>query len=242
MNIDSGQIDRIVREVMRQMMSLDAPTRDDSSGDPRPVTHITPTLVVADRLVTMASLSGRLVGVAHVQVRPDAVVTPLVCDSLREQGIRLERQAAASQSSANCKVQLVLVADDVQILRIASLLDNLAPGWQRCTSSDDAFAQLAGATSNSVALVLSREWARVVCQANRHPELRAASVPNVQAVRDACQQIDANVVAVDATQLTTNQLQDVVREFLANSARSHHAEVPSLTQAAVAPHTPGRNT
>ena len=222
MNLESGQIDRIVREVMRQLLSLGpvsvgSQARSDASMPAAPsALNSPPTLVVADRLVTMASLSGRLVGVARVQVPRDAVVTPLVSDTLREQGIRLERESPAPKVDGTRRESLLLVADSLQTARLTGLLNQRVACWRRCTCPDEALARVASADARDDcrAIVLSPDWARIVCQANRCESLRAAAVNSVQTVRQACQQLDVNVVVIDAASLTDDQLTDVVSQYL----------------------------
>ena len=73
-------IEYIVREVIRRLTAAAAePSRSD--GD---------TVKLTERLVTMATLDGRLANVKRLIVVKKAVVTPLVKDELKKRKIALE--------------------------------------------------------------------------------------------------------------------------------------------------------
>jgi len=82
MTLKAEEIERIVQEVIRRLTSAGVQ-----------VTKLKPTLELEDRLVTLASLEGRLEGIRQLVVLPKAVVTPSVRDELRDKKIELVRQA-----------------------------------------------------------------------------------------------------------------------------------------------------
>jgi hypothetical protein len=220
MNVDTAQIDHIVREVMRRLSVMD---RDDSRDTPASRAAASAerlslppqTLLVTERVVTMASLSGRLAGVKRVQVSPAAIVTPLVADALREQGIGLERQPArAGNATPISSTSIELVADAVETRRVATLLDEIAGASWKPARAGDVCSAIAGGESNRRVIVLTADWASVVCRANRRGQVRAAVANCVATVNQACQQLDANVLVIDSTRLTDTQLHDVVRQYV----------------------------
>lgn len=77
---DPEFVEFIVREVIRRLTSA-APAAA-SSGE----------LTVGERLITLATLHGKLDGVARVCVSKRAVVTPAVRDELSKRQIELKRQ------------------------------------------------------------------------------------------------------------------------------------------------------
>jgi hypothetical protein len=229
MNVDTDQVDRIVRDVMQRLLSMDsvAPSHGIAARRRAPTPPAVPpqanadevaaaqTLFLTDRVVTMASLADRMVGVQRVEVVSGAIVTPLVADTLREQGIRLEwRSANVLDGAALVDPSIVLIADAVQTQRVATLLDQFAGRWQSRSAGDDALSQIARAGANRRTIVLTPEWASIVCGANRYQHLRAAAANSVSTVHQACQQADINVLVIDSTQLTDAQLHDLVRQYL----------------------------
>lgn len=81
---DSELFERIVREVLRRLVAMGIgvqPLHGEASE-----------LVLAERVVTLATLAGRLAGVGRVVVGARAVVTPSARDQLRDSGIELVRR------------------------------------------------------------------------------------------------------------------------------------------------------
>lgn len=78
-------IEYVIAEVVRRLQQNDARQDGRVTADS--------TLELTERLITLATLPGRLEGVQRITVMQDAVVTPAVFDELRDRGIRLERGA-----------------------------------------------------------------------------------------------------------------------------------------------------
>ena len=76
------EIERIVQEVIRRLTSAG---KQDSS--PKAA------LQLDDRLITLATIEGRLDGIDQLVVLAKAVITPSVRDELRDRNIELVRQA-----------------------------------------------------------------------------------------------------------------------------------------------------
>ena len=89
MNTDINQIDRIVREVLRRLDQKPASQTTLPNATPTD-TGPSSTLRIDDRLITAGALNGRLHGIRRVEVRRDAIVTPLVKDLLKEKQIDLQ--------------------------------------------------------------------------------------------------------------------------------------------------------
>ncbi|QDU56785.1 hypothetical protein [Aeoliella mucimassa] len=87
MTLTQEQLEWIVSEVVRRLRA--AGYGDNASPA---AASATTTLAITDRLVTLATLEGKLQGVAAVQVGYKAIVTPAVVDHLKEKQITLVRQ------------------------------------------------------------------------------------------------------------------------------------------------------
>lgn len=88
MQYDADFIEYIVREVIRR---LTADGRLAASSDAA-VTVPPRELVIRERLVTLATLNGKLDGLARITVARRAVVTPAVRDELKQRKIELQRE------------------------------------------------------------------------------------------------------------------------------------------------------
>ena len=73
-------VEYIIREVIRRLMAMANETSRDEGG----------TVKLTERLVTMATLDGRLANIKRLIVAKRAVVTPLVKDELKNRKITLE--------------------------------------------------------------------------------------------------------------------------------------------------------
>jgi hypothetical protein len=82
MTFTEQDVERIVVEVIRRLGLL---------GSPKSIAGNE--LTLAERVVTIRSIEGRLGGVARLVVAPRAVVTPAVRDELNERQIELVRKA-----------------------------------------------------------------------------------------------------------------------------------------------------
>lgn len=81
---DSELFERIVREVLRRLAEMGIGVT--------PAPSEAAELVLADRVVALATLAGRLTGVQRVVVGTRAVVTPAARDELRDCQIELLRR------------------------------------------------------------------------------------------------------------------------------------------------------
>jgi hypothetical protein len=73
-------VEYIIREVIRRLLAMgNEPSRNDDG-----------TVKLTERLVTMATLDGRLANMKRLIVVKKAIVTPLVRDELRSRKITLE--------------------------------------------------------------------------------------------------------------------------------------------------------
>ena len=237
MTMDAGQIDYIVREVMRQLtsQSQSPPVRTPPIQSSPAVAE--PTLVIDDRVVTTARLRGQLAAIKRVRVTPQAVVTPLVADFLREQGIQLERQADQTPTGDRSARTCGLVAEQVLADRILGTLSSWGLRVQRLGDFSEALSRLSSGRTPTPqrTVVLTPAWAMAVCQINRQSPLQAAALHCVEDVRDACQQLDLNVAVIDANRLTQEQLLDVIGAYCECVGLLGHLLPPERARAASLP-------
>lgn len=82
MNFTEDQIERIVQEVIRRLTSVGHSVGVRTAAE----------LVIDDRVISLASVEGKLSGVSQLVVRKKAVVTPSVKDELRQKNVELVRR------------------------------------------------------------------------------------------------------------------------------------------------------
>lgn len=81
MRLSDAEIERIVREVIRRLTAAGSEV----------ACHPPATLRLEERLISLATLKGRLDGIRKLEVSLRAVVTPSVYDELRDKNIDLVR-------------------------------------------------------------------------------------------------------------------------------------------------------
>ena len=82
---DPDFIERIVQEVIRRLIEQGIAVRLAATNDETE-------LAVSDRVVTLATLGGRLAGVKRLVVGGRSIVTPAVKDELNDRSIELIRR------------------------------------------------------------------------------------------------------------------------------------------------------
>jgi hypothetical protein len=222
MTIDSGQIHQIVREVLRQLMSQQTDANGVSATSVVPA--IGPcaspdTLVVTERIVSAELLRGRLTGVRCIQIPERAIVTPLVADLLRGQSIRLERMTAARQPQPALRqrwgwLDEPLAGHDGASRCAPPSLAGIA--WLDFSDRKELLARLIPSGSSEPlprAVAVTGDWARLVCEANRHGAVRAAAVASAQCVDQAIGQLDPNLLVINRWQCPAEQVATLVDRF-----------------------------
>ncbi len=223
-------IEQIVAEVVRRLRLLaDAPTAAvsrpqeshapvaaaPSAAAPSAATlRQSDDLVLDARVVTTATVHGRLAGVRRVLVQQGAVVTPSVKDDLRKRGIRLEVCTAAECGPAGADLTVVRFLRSPAASRAAATLPLPSGGREQlCEELGPAVRCAAESVSDArqVAVVLTDEALAAVCLLNRRPQLRAAQARSADEAKQAVRTIGANVLVVDPRDVTANQWQVLVR-------------------------------
>src|SRR5262245_45447302 len=98
MTFTEEQVEWIVVEVIRRLgVAVGREANHGGSQPASPWAAAPPTATQADfalveKVVTMRSIEGRLHGIRRLIVPPKAVVTPAVCDELRQRQIELVRE------------------------------------------------------------------------------------------------------------------------------------------------------
>lgn len=200
-------MDAIVREVLRRLGALPdpaAPAPPAAPGD----------LVLAEPVVTLATLRDRLAGIQRVVVSPRAVVTPAVRDELRKLGIRWER-GLASSARATTERQTLLVTDCPKfepqrwLAKVpGAVLRDVARTVPGVATELAAWVQ-----DPRVAVWWTPHPAAAVCAANRHPHLRAFMVLDAESVADAVRDANINVLVLDLRRKQAGEWPGWIEQF-----------------------------
>ena len=217
-------IERIVSEVVRRLRAIDPAV---TSGEPVP--HIAPRrtseLQVNERLVTLDTLHNQLAGIETVVVSPRAIVTPAVVDDLKDRGVTLTRSgkngshrsvAAAKtrsrEQSARARVFVTVDGVDVAALQRQCGVRALVAACQdQKLAQQRAFDVI---SQGQPVVLITESPSSAVVAANRNERIRAAVGFNFPAVRQAVDEANANLLAIDPRGKSTAQLFGLINEFL----------------------------
>ena len=185
-------IERVVAEVMGQLMARSASTNGEKVGP----LQLKETIITADLLAESAKRS------AVIEVTQRAIVTPSARDWLRHNKVELIRgnAPAAVQGTAQSVANLAIVqAGSENLDRVLGSV-----GWNReLVGTADEAAKLAisevcrGGVKRVV--IFSRDVEVVACFANRNEKVRAAAVTDVAGVKRVKSALSGNVFVVDPT-------------------------------------------
>ena len=217
-------IERIVRKIIQR---LEVPqSAGDGAGtetrmppEPKPDNSRLP---LSGRVVTLASLDGRLAGVRQVIVAKGTVVTPAARDELRKKKIKLEFSDNNHRANVSAGGILVgVVEGSYDAAAVVGAISAEAGQVQRIDGS--CWIEVTREMTETITretkcgvLVTCRATA-AVCLANRGPTIRAALGVGRASVKDAVETIGANLLVVDPTSNSLYELRGMVREFVRGS-------------------------
>lgn len=232
MNLDPGQLDHIVREVVARLTGSPADVGRNGSGmhalnsqvpkaDTGSDTSLA-TLHVSGRLVTLQTIEGRLTKQhRHVSVEPGAVVTPAVIDLLRDRRVALQRTAgqlaATAEVTPNAAPCIGLVVEPNERQWLAKLLIGSHRHVVLLHGADELIAALTTTDPTAVCasggMIVTNRWAARACEANRNANVCAASVSSLAELDDALSQAPVNLVVVNGKQATQHVCRQMLRRL-----------------------------
>jgi hypothetical protein len=232
-NDQAAEIERIVRQVLAQLgvaggesSVAAAPENGKPKGEAESEEtreHEAAAFTVADRVVTLASLDGRLNGARVVRVARGAVITPAVRDELKARNIRLEFAENGARNQPEKQVELILgIADTPDDVSTATrAVQNHVAGLANVESMQHAdlgtlVARVGEAVSKrgSLAVVLSRRPAAAVCLANRFRGVRAVWACTPKVLKEAISTMAPNVLAYNPADHAPFAQRALLQEFV----------------------------
>lgn len=178
-----------------------------------------------DKLVTIASLDGKLSGIKKIQIARKTVVTPAVHDHLRKQNILLE---VVAETPGIAETNQTIAFDAPVWVALhhlkkepSSLLEFLEKQWKLDRESFRCIIKTVQAAVDQQKrfpelrmIILTSLTAPALCLANRHHELRAILGQNTNQIPRDTKAVGANMLVLDPTIGSAYQLQDFARTFL----------------------------
>jgi len=257
MTTTQAQIDRLVREVMerlgQELRAGETPAATSTAAQngsaatgavvpkktepaPNGVASAPKTLVLTQKLISLADVEGRVPKGGAVVVAGKAVITPAARDYLRAQQARLETQTkaasggavagrrgvalaavAGAKSGAAARSILVELPD-----RLASLLGKAGLTVERiphvCLPGTVAELAESVALGGNMGVLLTDEPAAAVCLANRRRGVRAAAVTSLDDLEAAWAAIAVNLLVLSPRGSSSWQLTRLAQRYCALAA------------------------
>jgi hypothetical protein len=238
MNLDPAAIDRIVQEVVRRLAALDPSLRSAALNEKSENVEkdSRETLRLTERMIAWRTLEDRLVGVKTIEVLPNAVVTPLVRDLLKERRIRLEvvrpggpKEKPSSNRSSSGEATVLWVGCDRETFEahphhVRGLVKDVEQEFLAEKSLVDqgfsALSQLFAAkpAARTLRLWFTDRMAEAVCQANRHAHVRATWANDPEEAARNVAALRPNVLILPPARFSSWQVRQVVAAWTASSA------------------------
>jgi ribose 5-phosphate isomerase RpiB len=227
------QLEQIVNAVLAQLDKR-ADGGDSSSSSQQAASSAgSGELVISDKVVSAATLAGRLANVQRLIIPARAVVTPSARDLLKEKNVTLVR-SLKSTSPTSVRVALGMAGVKYDVEGLVRLLRQ--HGIDVTQLPTVGLAQLTAELAKDVSkaeklgVLLTDNVAAALCIANRQRGVRAATAGNRGEVNDIVRGIGANFLVIDPMRRSPLELQRIVEAFVTAPARQCPAELKSALE------------
>lgn len=216
MQPNSPDIEQIIRVVMQRLAA--AGDLMSGVGAIADTQEIDSELVLRDRVITLATLNGKLVGKKKVRVHPRAIITPAVTDELRRYKVELIRDAVRTSTSTSTSTNVAIVAPILvcgSAMWFSSLSRHLCPKQATVQACDDKVAlslvQDHKTRGGARAIWLSATPYAASVAAARAACCTAVHLNGLGDLNAALVQADPDCVIVDPSRFTVAAIGNLVR-------------------------------
>ncbi len=204
-------VEQIVREVLAE---LRAASPSKARGIPSPGIPDR-ALTLTTKVITAATLEGRLTAGVQLIVPRGAIFTPAARDELKKFQVTIASAVNTSQSAT--KQHLYLAAHgkyDASPLAAGLAADNLDVLRAKGVDLPAIISELAPKLSTTRGLVVTDAAAAAVALANRKSGVRAALVCNTAEIDRAAGSLSPNLLVIDPLGRSVFELRGLVRHWL----------------------------
>lgn len=208
MNIGPELIERIVRDVMRQMQpavaSMNAVVSESAQTAPLKIDS----RVISEVVLKDAEAAGR-----RVELTPGAIITPSGRDFIRQYGVQVASRTGTDQTAS----QVGAASGGRYVISIGSHRSvdaaAAAAGWSgiAATTEHEAAATALQKSRQGLVACCGGEPSVVACLLNRHAEIRAAVVSRTTNLTTIRSLMNPQVVCIDPTEWTVGELMRLLR-------------------------------
>ena len=216
-------VDQVVHEVMRRLDGGGDQPRKDAPR--QKVVPVAGQVEIAQRVVSVEQLDGRLDNVTQMVVRADAIITPAAYDLLNIKGIQVSRGGLSRGSTAGgACLALAVIDTDYDTTNLMQTLEKAKIAARLLATTDlvAAIDAMTGRTTPSEprGIILTSKTAVAICLANRRSCMRAALAASASDAARAIESIGANLLVVDPAGCSLHELLRIVKRFVSGERGS----------------------
>lgn len=229
--VATSDIEAIVREVLKRLNGA-APSPGLRPHSPiergihaeveRAANRDNAAIAIGDKLITLASVAGRLAGASAVSVPRGAVITPAARDYLRENKIAIGYETASGPVSGAARLVMGVAETAFEPAALIARLGKTGVPIEQLARVGLAGVvdELADRTrlGGERALLLTGQHEAALCLANRRGGVRAANVGCYLGVRRARRAIGVNFLVINPQGKSLHEIERAVKEFCAGEA------------------------
>jgi hypothetical protein len=204
-------VEQIVRQVLAELRAT-APAKTTSGSSPE-AAH--PACTLTTKVITVATLEGRLTPGVQLVVPRGAVFTPAARDELKRFNVTVASAVGNGKSSARPRLLLAAHGNyDVAPLAAGLAAENLDVVRPQAVGLPAIISLLAHELSNTRGLLITDQAAAAVALANRQAGVRAALVCNPVEIDRAASSLSPNLLVIDPLGRSVFELRQLVRHWL----------------------------
>jgi len=225
MSAEVALIDEIVSRVLKELRTKEAAAPSVPAAVPALTQNPVQRPANSEVAVTAAVVTGELLeksigGAKRVRVAPKAILTPSARDVVRQRGLEIVRESAASTKAPTAAWRVLISSAGPQVDSALDDLRSSGVGFDRqlTGTTEEAVTAAISALSRGevkgiVLLTGSPELA--ACLANRSERVKAVALRDVALLGDIRRQFEPNLIAIDPGNRNSFELRQILKGVVA---------------------------
>ncbi|WP_298860678.1 hypothetical protein [uncultured Gimesia sp.] len=219
MQFSEELVNQVVANVLSTISQMGS--GGQSSGSAPSVSTPDSSVVLSDKVITADLLAEKIKGQSVVGIAAESILTPSAKDYLREFNVSVHRPAAVASSKGLGTTWRAIVLSNSSAVENAleTIEQQTNTRWSQELSAsleesvNDAISSLCRA--DAAGIVLFAEAAEMAaCLANRNQKIRAASIQDVNQLRNVISQMRPNLICVNPLQKSFIELRNLIKTFV----------------------------
>ncbi|MCH9654677.1 MAG: hypothetical protein K0U86_21270 [Planctomycetes bacterium] len=178
-------------------------------------------VVLSDKVITADLLAEKIKGQSVVGIAAGSILTPSAKDYLREFNISIHRAAAVASSKEQGTPWRAIVLSNSSTVENAleTIEQQTNTRWSQELSAsleesvNDAISSLCRADATGI-ILFAEAAEKAACLANRNQKIRAASIQDMNQLRNVLSQMSPNLICVNPLQKSFIELRNLIKTFV----------------------------